>query len=547
VLDKYQILKLLIGLLLLLCATPLLAREKYQSWCSAGGAQVQTGNLNSATRVMRSFPVCTITVYEAGSTKLAKLYSDSEGDPMLNPFQNQNAQTGQYFFYADNGHYDVQISATGLTTYTLRYIRLNDPRVATQLTDYFITPETYGAKGDGTTDDSMAFQSAITQAWNTGTPILLRAVAYRLAATLTLPTGENRSLAIVGANDVVIGGVTRMYATRLLCQQPAGMDCLSTASTTFANPRYRFENFSMIGHDMPYTGVNGTSGNAIKMTGMAVPQLTMRNISIDQFTGVGTAALWLDGPENGSLTDVWIQNVNECAELHTYNANSWYNVSCSYAINDGIHVMTGASFSMFGGMFQSNYRTGVHLEGINGAIFHGVHFENNNMSTTNGAGSIVFTAHGVASGSVGNFHVTVQSCIFFGPHEQIIAAGGDAGGYTNAQNMIISNYTAGMVSPAVNLDANATQWIVMNNSGVSMSDPSGRSVFWQNGVLNFSPQYLTDLQTGSLASQINVDGAQSYCRDCRNVAADGAVAGAACAVGGTGAMARREHGQWICN
>jgi hypothetical protein len=45
---------------------------------------------------------------------------------MLNPFPNQNQTTGQYFFYADNGHYDVQISATGMTTYTLRYVRLSD-------------------------------------------------------------------------------------------------------------------------------------------------------------------------------------------------------------------------------------------------------------------------------------------------------------------------------------------------------------------------------------------------------------------------------------
>lgn len=51
----------------------------------------------------------------------------------------------------------------------------------------FITPEMFGAKGDGTTDDSAAIQAAIDAAGNT-TPVYLSKRTYKLSAGLTINT-----------------------------------------------------------------------------------------------------------------------------------------------------------------------------------------------------------------------------------------------------------------------------------------------------------------------------------------------------------------------
>lgn len=117
-------------LFVILFEAPLMGqtRLKYQSWCWQGGEQVQTQGLNSTTRVMRSFPSCTITVFLHGTRNLAMLYSDDQNTRLANPFMNQSQMTGQYFFYADkNGRYDIQIAATGLATFTLFDVTINGP------------------------------------------------------------------------------------------------------------------------------------------------------------------------------------------------------------------------------------------------------------------------------------------------------------------------------------------------------------------------------------------------------------------------------------
>lgn len=57
----------------------------------------------------------------------------------------------------------------------------------------FITPEAYGAKGDGVTDDSTALQNAINAAATAGLPVWLTAPSYKLATAswLNIPAGAN--------------------------------------------------------------------------------------------------------------------------------------------------------------------------------------------------------------------------------------------------------------------------------------------------------------------------------------------------------------------
>jgi hypothetical protein len=74
----------------------------------AGTINVLGYTSSTSTLVMRSYPTCTITVYLAGTSTPATLYSDSTGTSLANPFTANSH--GRYQFYASNGSYDVRLS-----------------------------------------------------------------------------------------------------------------------------------------------------------------------------------------------------------------------------------------------------------------------------------------------------------------------------------------------------------------------------------------------------------------------------------------------------
>lgn len=93
--------------------------------CTIGGQVVVTGSQSSTTKVMRSYPNCTVTVYVSGTLTLASLFSNNGVTPQANPFS-ANAQ-GFGAFYAANGVYDIQISGAGLgSPYTFGAVSLFD-------------------------------------------------------------------------------------------------------------------------------------------------------------------------------------------------------------------------------------------------------------------------------------------------------------------------------------------------------------------------------------------------------------------------------------
>ena len=102
-------------LLLFLCAAPALAQVQYgrlSGFCEAGNQTINViGYASStATPVQRSYPGCTVRVYNTGTLTLATIYSTSFGTALANPFT--AATSGYWFFYAANGGYDVQLSGT---------------------------------------------------------------------------------------------------------------------------------------------------------------------------------------------------------------------------------------------------------------------------------------------------------------------------------------------------------------------------------------------------------------------------------------------------
>ena len=119
----------LILLLALVVCLPVMceARARGQGFCELGNQNVTiTGAGTTTTDWQQSYPGCTVTVFNAGTAVLSTIFSDNVGTPLANPFT-ASATTGIWFFYADNGRYDVQLSGGGIATpFTLGDIFLID-------------------------------------------------------------------------------------------------------------------------------------------------------------------------------------------------------------------------------------------------------------------------------------------------------------------------------------------------------------------------------------------------------------------------------------
>ena len=109
-----------IAAILLGLALPASARGRLAGWCEDGNQTVNSASVSSTTRVQRSYVLnnvgCTVEVFIAGTVTHPTngIFSDITGTPKGNPFT--AASSGQWFFYADSGHYDVKFSGSGITT-----------------------------------------------------------------------------------------------------------------------------------------------------------------------------------------------------------------------------------------------------------------------------------------------------------------------------------------------------------------------------------------------------------------------------------------------
>jgi len=88
--------------------------QKIQGYCEKGGETVTTDGRTSTTKVQRSYPSCTITVYDTGTTNLASIASNSSGTPKSNPFTADS--DGYWSWFALAGEYDVKMSGGGLAS-----------------------------------------------------------------------------------------------------------------------------------------------------------------------------------------------------------------------------------------------------------------------------------------------------------------------------------------------------------------------------------------------------------------------------------------------
>jgi hypothetical protein len=87
---------------------------KLSGYCEQGGHPVTTVGLISTTQVQQSYPSCQITVFQAGTSNLATIFSDGSGTPKSNPFT--ASSTGYWNFYVPASTlYDVRLSGGGIS------------------------------------------------------------------------------------------------------------------------------------------------------------------------------------------------------------------------------------------------------------------------------------------------------------------------------------------------------------------------------------------------------------------------------------------------
>src|SRR5215831_6365251 len=86
---------------------------RYSGIADNGGKNVRTTAITTY-ELMETYPGCTVTVYLAGTTTLATLYSDALNTPKANPFTSN--VDASFFFFVAGGTYDIKFSGVGLST-----------------------------------------------------------------------------------------------------------------------------------------------------------------------------------------------------------------------------------------------------------------------------------------------------------------------------------------------------------------------------------------------------------------------------------------------
>jgi hypothetical protein len=189
--------KLVLAIAMMACSTSAFALGKLQGYAELGGQSVSVAGFSSTTKVQKTFPGATVTVYLGGTTTLATIYADEALTDKGNPFTADAASSttpGFWFFYAADGTYDVKFSGTGITTpWTISGLDAGDSASAA------VDITSYGAVADGVTNNDTAITNAITAVAAAGGGEVIvpcTSSSFLLTSAVTLTSLSN--IAIVG-------------------------------------------------------------------------------------------------------------------------------------------------------------------------------------------------------------------------------------------------------------------------------------------------------------------------------------------------------------
>ena len=171
-----------------------------------------------------------ITVYVYGTLTVATIYSDN-GATVITPGSFLSDSDGEFAFYAANGRYSVQVTATGLTSQTIYDVLLFDPADAS-----ITSVKNYGAKGNGIADDTSAIQSAITAIQTAGGGQLsFPAGTYNISSTISVSASNVMLMGAGGDISHNVGTQGTSASSKLVWVGAAAGTMVKFASPTGAS------------------------------------------------------------------------------------------------------------------------------------------------------------------------------------------------------------------------------------------------------------------------------------------------------------------------
>jgi hypothetical protein len=373
----------------------------------------------------------TCTVYVAGTSTAATLYSDNGITPLANPFL--SSSTGQVAFYAANGTYDLVVSKIGYLTVTISAIELDDlmapsgsnsvgylpagtgavaTTVQTKLRES-VSVKDFGAVGDGVTDDTAAINLAIVAGRNIWFP----AGTYLINTSILVSSKNNVRLQGAGMNVSIIKcaaattfSVPPLDVTSSTNVSVAGFAFDSNSNASVASlPVVRFVSCtdisfsdSKISHSYIGIGINSCTRFRVErnfITKNAVATALNYSINVTSTVTVST---------QGEVND------NFCTNSGSGFLGNQINISRNQFINNsyGAGIATfGSTTLTIAGFFGKYYVTdnichnGTQRD-ADGFMVAGMEIagpysriENNTVSTNAGAGIRLFAYQSICSGN----------------------------------------------------------------------------------------------------------------------------------------------------
>lgn len=412
---------LLAASILMLCPFISEARGKAMGWCEDGNVSVTiSGTVGSLTqKFQQSYPSCTVTAYKTGTQDLATIYSDDTGTAKANPFT--AAASGQWFFYADDGRYDVRFSAGGISTpFTLGDFSVFDtarpantripcdPKFAGADAGASIILAFTDLPASGGTVDASCFEGAqvISSTITISKPGKLKLGAATFTSSASPAINITTSGVIVegiGSGSFNNSGFTTVTSATRIVNNTASGDVLriSNSATNYSGGIV-LRDFTIEGNK----NVGGvTAGSNIHIVGGST-STTIRDVTIQNVTSFNAQNDGLRISDNSYMITVlsgfYARNAGHGIYIHQTAAAGtpsqiWlYGViSDLHATGDGLRIDTGVGgeITVVGGSY-SNAVNGINL--LNGVLaqlkIYGAHFETNTavgVLLAGGAGHLI--------------------------------------------------------------------------------------------------------------------------------------------------------------
>lgn len=370
---------------------------------------------------------------------------------------------------------------------------------ASPLAQLSFNVKSYGAKGDGSTDDTTAVQAAMNAAYALGAEVFFPAGDFIVAGNLTLPSPSGTpciSFRGVGTSHGTKGSAAA--GSRLIHTKVDGSDLLSVSAAGFANPTYAFRGLTLIGPDA-FSPRGTASGWGIKIAGNASPRVFMHDVKVRNFYGAAGGGISLANCTLGSLENVVAQNCATGLKLDV-GCNAFTFVGCEFGLCSvaGTEIVECQTQTWSGCAWQSNEKTALLVRGLVAAHFSSPHFENNNTSNT--ADEWAIKLRGESGRSIQ--HVLFSEPGLWTARDRVSANG--VSGYIASGVRFVGGYSNPVTPPVVTLGTFSQDCTIDGLCApADVSDAGSRNrVIWQGVGSDLGVRYGTGSPEGAVTAGI---------------------------------------------